>query len=299
MVKAIPRLNRNRSTKGERKAFTLLEVLFAAAIGVLLMAALYVAMTVQIEHAQAGREAVEQGLLVRALLRRMSNDITPSLAADPPANYSSGGGSSAGGGSPSPTSPAGSVSSPTNSTNNSSSASATSSTTPILNLQGDSERLILWVSRISSDLSSNSTTQTVTSDLRRVTYWLAGGTGAPLGLARQEVKQATSDDALITAPPDIPDEVTFVIAEEVQSVAFRYFDGTAWQTTWDGTQVNSANGTPVGPPQAVEITLSITTPGAHTQAGDNSNVKTYRHVVAIPTANGTSSASTTSTTTQQ
>src|SRR5438876_9299783 len=62
-----------------RQGFTLLEVLLAAAIRVLLMGALYVAMQVQLDHAQAGRDAVEQSLLVRALLRRMSNDIAPTL----------------------------------------------------------------------------------------------------------------------------------------------------------------------------------------------------------------------------
>ncbi len=309
MVMAFPRLHRKRMAKEGRKAFTLLEVLLSAAIGVLLMAALYVAMNVQLDHAQAGREAVEQSLLVRALLRRMSNDITPSLAADPPANYSSGGGSSGGGGSASPTNSSGNsatagnssgnASSPVNSTNNSSAAASTSSTAPVLNLQGDSERLILWVSRISSDLSPLTTNPTVSSDLHRVTYWLAGGTAAPLGLARQEVKQATSDDALLTAPPDIPDEATFVIAEEVQSVAFRYFDGTYWQDSWDGTQANGPSNSPIGPPLAVEITLTIAIPGAQAQAEDNAGVKTYRHVVAIPTANGTSPAPTTSTTTQQ
>jgi hypothetical protein len=133
--------------------------------------------------------------------------------------------------------------------------------------------------------------------LHRVTYWLAGGDSAPLGLARQEVKQATSDNALLTVPPDIPDEPTFVIAEEVQSVAFRYFDGTAWQNSWDGTQVTSGNGTPLGPPQAVEITLTVTIPGVQPVDGENPNVKTYRHVVAIPTANGTGSASTSTTST--
>jgi len=56
-----------------RQGFTLLEVLLAAAIGVLLMRLYYVAMQVQLDHAQAGRDAVEQSLLVRALLRRMSN----------------------------------------------------------------------------------------------------------------------------------------------------------------------------------------------------------------------------------
>src|SRR5207244_6987738 len=69
-----------RSKSNNRQGFTLLEVLLSAAIGVLLMAALYVAMQVQLDHAQAGREAVEESLLTRALLRRMSNDIAPGLA---------------------------------------------------------------------------------------------------------------------------------------------------------------------------------------------------------------------------
>jgi hypothetical protein len=158
-----------------------------------------------------------------------------------------------------------------------------------MNLQGDSGRLILWVSRISSDLSPTSTNQFVTSDLHRITYWLAGGSGSPLGLARQEIKQATSDDALNSALSDIPDEESFVIAEEVQSVTFRYFDGTSWQDSWDGTQTDATSGAPIGPPQAVEITIGILPPGSDTVA-DNSNLKTYRHVVAIPTANGTSPA---------
>jgi hypothetical protein len=131
----------------------------------------------------------------------------------------------------------------------------------------------------------------VSSDLHRITYWLVGGNG---GLARQEIKQATSDDALVSTPPDIPDEASFVIAEEVQSVAFRYFDGTAWQNSWDGTQTDST-GSSTGPPQAVEITVAILPPSSDSPAGDNSNLKTYRHVVAIPTANGTSPAPSTST----
>ncbi len=179
---------------------------------------------------------------------------------------------------------------------NAGSSPITSSTTaPVLNLQGDTGRLILWVSRLSSDLSAAAPSQTVTSDLHRVTYWMASGS---LGLARQEVKQATSDDALLTAPPDIADETTFVIAEEVQNVGFRYWDGTAWQDSWDGTQVTAANGTPMGPPMAVEITLTIAIPDAQGLTGGNSYVKTYRHVVGVPTANGTSSASTSTSTTQ-
>jgi hypothetical protein len=237
------------------------------------MAALYVAMNVQLDHAQAGRDAVEQSLLVRAVLRRMSNDITPSLAAEVPASNT--GAAGAGGAA-------------------AAAGNTVSSNAPTFNLQGDSERMILWVSRISSDLSPLLTNQPVTSDIRRVTYWMAS-TG---GLARQEIKLATSDDALVTVSPNIPDEANFVIAEEVQSATFRYFDGTAWQNSWDGTQASSTSGSqasstsgsPMGPPLAIEITLVVAIPNSQSQAGDNSNLKTYRHVVAIPTANGTSSA---------
>jgi prepilin-type N-terminal cleavage/methylation domain-containing protein len=285
----------NKSLR-ERRAFTLLEVLLSAAIGVLLMAALYVAMNVQLDHAQAGRDAVEQSLLVRALFRRISNDVTPSLAAAP-ANFSSGGMSSGGGAAgagSSATAPSGVTTATTtgagtaggSNTSSNPSSSATSTSVPALNLQGDSERLILWVSRISSDLSPLLTNQPVASDLRRVVYWMASNGG----LARQEIKLATSDDALVTVPPSIPDEANFVIAEEVQSVTFRYFDGTAWQDSWDGTQTGSSSGSPQGPPLAVEITLVVAVSSSQSQAGDNSNLKTYRHVVAIPTANGASSA---------
>jgi prepilin-type N-terminal cleavage/methylation domain-containing protein len=275
-----------------RKAFTLLEVLLSAAIGVLLMAALYVAMQVQLDHAQAGREAVEEGLLVRALLRRMSNDIAPGLAAALPNTPAAGGNNPTTNVNPANTTP------PTNTgntnttnTNTTNTASTTTSTAPIFNLQGDSQHLILWVSRISSDLSQSQTNQVVSSDVRRITYWLAGGRGSPLGLARQEIKQATSDNAMNSMTADIPDEGSFVIAEEVQSVAFRYFDGTSWQDSWDGTQADTS-GASIGPPQAVEITVSILPPNSGSSTGASPGLKTYRHVVAIPTANGATPAST-------
>jgi prepilin-type N-terminal cleavage/methylation domain-containing protein len=279
---------RTRSKSNNRQGFTLLEVLLSAAIGVLLMAALYVAMQVQLDHAQAGREAVEESLLTRALLRRMSNDIAPGLGPTLPASgmagaaNAGGGGGAGAGGAGAGAGAAGAAG-----------AGATSSTAPILNLQGDSGRLILWVSRISADLSQWQTNQAVSSDLRRITYWVAGGSGSPLGLARQEIKQATSDDALNSMPSSISDEGSYVVAEEVQNVAFRYFDGTAWQDSWDGTQTD-ATGASIGPPQAVEITLSILPPNSGSSTSASPGLKTYRHVVAIPTANGATPATSTS-----
>ena len=40
-----------------------------------------------------------------------------------------------------------------------------------------------------------------------------------------------------------------IIASEVVGVAFRYFDGTAWQDTWDGSIMGTDGMTPVGPPR--------------------------------------------------
>src|SRR5947209_18191278 len=63
----------------QRRAFTLLEVLLATAIGVLLLAGLYVAVDVQLGHAQIARDVVEESTLARALFARISSDIGQNL----------------------------------------------------------------------------------------------------------------------------------------------------------------------------------------------------------------------------
>src|SRR5436305_917851 len=81
-------------------------------------------------------------------------------------------------------------------------------------------------------------------------------------------------------PPDIADEGNYVIAPEVRSLTFRYF-GTAWQDSWDG---RGPDGTAtLGPPVAIEITIRIAPAGAANPDNEQS-WKTYRHVVALPTA---------------
>src|SRR5262245_62108252 len=62
-----------------RSGFTLLELLLASGIALLLMAGLYVAMEVNLNYAAAGREVVDQSELARALLARITADITGAL----------------------------------------------------------------------------------------------------------------------------------------------------------------------------------------------------------------------------
>jgi prepilin-type N-terminal cleavage/methylation domain-containing protein len=333
-----------------RSAFTLLEVLLALGIGLLLLAALYVVLDLHFRLADTGRDVIQQSTLARSLFTRIGNDVSASLAPPDPSRFlsSSQGGSSGAqnGTSGTQTGASGSQNSTSGSQNGASGAQTgsnqgttnqngtsgtnssqqssnqqssqpstqqTTTTSPFnLAVQGDSEHLTLFVTRIpqtpgipgfdTSNVANDPNGIPPTSDVWRITYWLAGGGSEPLGLARQEIQLSTSDDA--TVPADqIPDEANFVIAEEVKSLSFSYWDGTTWQDSWDGTQAptinggvsaggtssgssgstssgsTTSNGYPAGPPLAIAINIGL----ASTTTGE---VKQHRHVIAIPTANG-------------
>ncbi len=258
-----------------RSAYTLLEVLLALGIATLLLAGLYVSMDVQLSLAEAGRERVDESSLARALLNRIAGDIAPSLTPIRASAEATGTGGAAA----------------TEST-----TATTDPTTTTTNLNavvpfnggvgGDLNRLTMFISRapgasrgtVDADAAPNGGPP----DVRRVTYWRA-----EQGLARQEISRVTADDESTQLPPDVPDEGSFVISSEVDFVEFRYFDGTGWQESWDGTAASLDGATPIGPPRAIKITIGIRTPGT------TGKVKTYSHVVSIQSANGQPPAPTT------
>ncbi len=247
-----------------RPGFTLLEMLLATAITVLLMSALYVAMDTQLRLADAGRERVEQGTAARNILQRMSQDIAGCLT-------------------PITATKAGAVASATSgaSTTDDTAASFGSVTPFNSGVEGDSAVLTIYVSRVppkASAFSGSEGQPTGVSDLKRVSYWLA----VDGGLARQEFDRVTSDDDSSQLPPDLPDEQRYVVAPEVVDLSFRYFDGSSWTDIWYGSTLGADDATPIGPPRAVEITMTLRLP-----PGDNNEerTKTYRHVVTIGAAN--------------
>ena len=105
-----------------------------------------------------------------------------------------------------------------------------------LGYQSDATHLVLYVGRfprevnyLPADLSAMTNLPEV-SDLRRISYWLVGGTDSPRGLARQELKVATPYGDLATLPFDGSDEDSYIIAPEVKDLHFSYFDGNnCWQ----------------------------------------------------------------------
>jgi hypothetical protein len=147
-----------------------------------------------------------------------------------------------------------------------------------MGVMGNSSELHLFVGKYPSDVWNSTTDQPpATSDLRRITYWQSNG------LCRQEIKVVTSADAQnISVPSDNTEQ--YLLAPEVHSLEFSYYDGTNWQDTWDSTMLGPDSTTPVGSPRAIAITIGVPLPG---QKGDQPKLKYHRQVVVITGANGT------------
>jgi len=292
-----------------RPGFTLFEVILAIALSVVLVSALYLTLNMHFQYARSGREIVNETTVTRLVLKRISQDIDCQLSALDPRlqgkQKGSGGGSGSGNpsgqnsspdggsGNPSSGSPSGSGSPSNNSsTPSSSSGSPTSSSgnnapgnQVVFNIgvYGDSNNLVLTGRGVPKDLTLPSgSNPTLTSDLRRVTYWLVAGKG----LARQETTVVTGTDVTSSSPPAIPPSVSdpepYIIAPEVKSFSLEYYDGSTWQSSWDGTTTDSTTGYPIGPPMAIAVTITLEIPS---HGGGKPKQVTRRHVVAIPTAN--------------
>jgi hypothetical protein len=255
----------------KRSAYTLLEMTLALAIALVILGAVYEFLNRQISTAEAGRTLVEESALARVILDSMATDIAGNLGGIDPLQLQGTSGSS-------------SSNSGSGTTSAADAAIAAESFVPQFNLGvfGTDSVLILSTSRVprelvaSDKLKMDSSQLTPVSDIRRISYWYVPDEPNS-GLARQEVNLATSTD-LDTQPPDLPNAQSMIFAPEVKGLQFEYFDGTNWQSSWDGTQLGSDGQTPIGPPAAVRITLTL-------KSKDGQRTRDYKHVVALPAGN--------------
>ncbi|HEV3142272.1 MAG TPA: type II secretion system protein GspJ [Gemmataceae bacterium] len=257
-----------------RSGFTLMEMLLATLIASLLLAAVFTAMEMVLREMAEGRSRVEQSSTGRAILAKMGEDIGPSLAPVLPVSSKNSSGNM----------------NSSNNSNASSTPSTTSSTltatgTPLtfqIGLQGDNSTCTVFQTRMTRKVVNPPDDGTngqnpYAADVWRVSYFLSDG-----GLARQETRMVTSDD--VDNPPDgtvvnTDSTVTKILAPEVKSVQFQYFDGSQWQDSWDGSQPGTDGVTPQGPPMAVQVTLEIVIPGSD-------QTKTVQDIIAFPAAPG-------------
>ncbi len=262
-----------------RRGFTLLEVLLASALAVVLMAALYVALDVQLRLAAAGRESLDEATLTRAIVHRLETDLSSVMGpVAPPAGNS--GGMGAGMGDTTGMGASGMTG-----------AMATTQTTAIsfqAGVIGESDgdnrpRLTMFVAKIAGNGTTvnQSPDATNPADVRRVTYWMTD-----TGLARQELPWVTSQDLQNSTDPvieDGKDERDYVIAEEVASMTIEYWDGSQWTETWDGRTLNSDGATMMGPPMAIRVRFTLNLPGAN--PGETVQ-KEFWHTIAVRSAPG-------------
>lgn len=291
-----PRSVSSRVTRGltahgssSRAGFTLLEIVLAVSIGLVLLYGLYLAMDFQIMQAQAGRELVEQGTVARGIFSRLSSDIASTLRpVDPreaPDSSSSSGSTGDQGSSASGTTSTDSTTASASDTS-STSQSATTTTTTVapfnIGIAGGSDWLILTVGRVPRELSiyqADPEKAELVSDLRRIMYWKATG---DKGLARYHGTRVTASD-LPAGPEEVPEEETKYLAGEVVKVVFEYFDGANWAESWDSNAPGEDGVTPLGPPAAIRITLTLRR--GQPDGDGRFSTDDFSHVVAVSTAN--------------
>jgi hypothetical protein len=262
-------------------------MVLALALAMVLMLALYLTLSTYMTSTQIGRDVLAEGEIARSVMARLSHDITNQLgafdtrclpdyaaaAADPAAT-------------PDPTM------APT----------VIPNSVPVdavgfnVGVHGSANTLRLSVYRVENPAvgniaKTNEQQSDILCDLRRIDYWLVSSGDTVLGLARREIKMATSDD-IDTEPSEISEQEKYIIAPEVKSLTFQFHNGQSWTEEWDGSapkDLSGADGTPNGPPAAVKITMKIQrkmnkllTPNAAETLGP---AVQYTFVVAVPTSN--------------
>lgn len=148
-----------------------------------------------------------------------------------------------------------------------------------LGVKSEGAYLTLSVSQMTRDVTRGAPG----GDLRRIDYWIVEGKG----LARREVRLATSEDARLR-PPDVADPDKYIIAREVRSISFEFWDGSAWVPTWDGTGagpglLSDQTSPPLGPPSAIAVTIEV--PRRRAAPGEEEKTEKYRVVIPIPAGN--------------
>ncbi len=279
-------MQRVRSPKVGRAAFTLVEVLVALGLTLLLVTVVYMALDLHYQMSNAGRGAATKAQLERAILQRMEADLrsvvfqvpeasTPEgeAAEEDPLGSSSSSDSSSSSSSSSSTGSSAAEEEPLQisfGSSSSSSEDASAGAGLFGGIMGDSESIMMYVSRPSKEGNA-------TSDLRSVSYFIAerGAEGLRGAMADRVPEQRIDDpehdnsfDHLVglsrldgdqlqlqfADEEQNSDEVlaqqTELLASEVVSLQFRYFDGMEWYDEWD----SQATGTL---PAAVEVTLGF------------------------------------------
>lgn len=275
-----------RMTARRRSGFTLLEVLLASTIALLLLAALYASFDIVVKQSDEGRSEMERNDLSRGVVNRIQIDLAGTCGVLPP---KSGGTQQAEAaiaatmGTTAPDETTGETTDPETTTDE----TTTGGVVSVASVGGDipfsagcvgsSTVMSLFVTRVPAEMVNrelaNSGSLQQSSDLRRITYYVGS-----VGLCRQERPFVTQDGVWNNADADRSDEIGDLLAEEISSATFQYYDGTSWVDTWDGSQLATDGKSLRGPPRAVKISFTV--------ERANAEPRRFAHVFALRAASG-------------
>lgn len=301
-----------------RQGFTLLEVLLGLVLAAMILMAVAGAVYLHLHVLQFGREEVEQALLARSLLRQIGSDLHCAVSLPPEdqsalitvaANSTE---SSSGLGGTTKLSSLSSNSSSLSSNSTSSSSSDDSSDSSVVwtsGLLGSATCLQVDVSRMPrpSELPVGDSTSIIypggpPCDVKKVTYFLGGDASAALpnstgsaalgvmasgsvGLCRCE--QPCAVGAYATSQGSTTGRVD-CLAPEVTGLEFSYYDGSEWVDEWDSADKKAL-------PIAVEVAIAVAPPNQEQAGSGTPTTRIYRLLVHLPTAQVSTSDSTTTT----
>jgi len=247
--------HRRDGTRRVCRGHTLFEVLVALGLTLMLLSAIYSALNIHLKYSTAGQEEMERLQLVRALFERMERDVRSVIYRNPTTSVP-----------------------PQNNAAVSQSPEATVTKIEVVQptnlyvrhsvgIMGDSHRLHLRGPR---------------DDAREVVWLVADNKasataiGGAAGLVRLATGQRTVDPQSGQASSTGSIAASDVLAEEVQAIRFRYFDGSQWLDQWDSVAMRRL-------PRAVEIVIGFTaTDSALRDLDDQQQSGWYRLVVAVP-----------------
>ena len=291
----------------KRRGFTLLELLLSLALTITLLAAVYSAMELHWRFSTLGEVETERARIARSLFSKFQADIRSVVfrLEDLSANAS--------------TTSTDDASTDTGADDDSSTTTATTSTEEVLpeefpdpseayagaslGVFGDSGTLVLHIGRpyrTRRDSSGVENYSLVESDLKSVAWFEAGADGTfPQKLGSEFKSQLDSDDDLVGLVRMSADKLSLdssetsvdtaaltaqaeLLAPEIESVTFEYFDGYEWLTEWDSSSYEAL-------PTAIGITIMFKQPdypeGSFLARSASASTDSYRLVVPILVSN--------------
>ncbi len=239
-----------------RAAFTLIEVLIALSLSLVLVSAIYSAVSLHWRFEKVGRERIDRAQLSPAVLRLLSEDVG-SVMFTPPTNTTQ-------------EEEEALEETPSSTPPSTDDSTTTDSTQAALGIVGTADQLQLDISQPArvdfvpeeSDTESDAAIPG-TSDSLRVTWALITPTTAEAdasgrrsltvnpALARQLADRLRG---VVEVEEDTRHNVAFadssILAREVVSLQFRYYDGYSWVDEWDSVVKERL-------PRAIEVTIGF------------------------------------------